>query len=510
MNILITGANGFIGKALVKSLLQTSHNIVACVRSSVQPTLECEYRYIDKLDHSTSWQKILKDIDIVIHCAGKARASKVDLSTTQLQNSLYEINTSATLNLAKQAVESGVKRFIFLSSIKVNGEYTLPNLPFTSEIPRPPEDPYGLSKYKAEVGIKAIALNSSMDFVILRPTMVYGENVKGNFNSLMKWTNKGFPLPLGGIKNNLRSLVYIDNLTDFIIKCIDYPNSLNEVFLVSDDNDISTSEMINNIAEGLSVKNRALDISPNIIKLCARLGNKEYIAQRICGSLQVDISKSKEKLNWLPKYSTHDSIKKTAQLYKDSLKDANKCLRRQRFIDLTIASIGLIATSPLLITITLLTYLDTGSPFFIQKRMGKNKKPFNMVKFRTMNLGTASVASHLADSNSITHLGKFLRKTKLDELPQLINVLKGDMSLVGPRPNLLNQKELIDARDSQRIYKVLPGITGLAQISGIDMSKPILLAELDKKMIDSFSIKKYFMYLFLTALGRGNKDAVFN
>lgn len=511
MNILVTGANGFIGKALVRSLLQTSHSVVACVRSSVQPTLECEYRYIDKLDHLTPWQKILKDIDVVVHCVGKAKASKEDLKATNFQDSLNEINTLATLNLAKQAVELGVQKFIFLSSIKVNGEYTLLNLPFTSEINYPPKNPYGPSKYKVELGIKDIALNSPMDFVILRPTVVYGENnIKGNFNSLIKWTNKGIPLPLGGIKNNLRSLVYINNLTDFIITCIDHPNASNEVFLVSDDDDISTAEMLNNIAKGLNVKNRTIAIPPSVIKAFARLINSEQVAQRLCRSLQVDISTSKEKLNWLPKYSTQDSIKKTAQLYKDNLKKANKKLRVQRILDITIASTGLIITSPLLIIITLLTYLDTGSPFFIQKRVGKSKKPFNIVKFRTMKLGTVSVASHLIDSNSITHLGNFLRKTKLDELPQLVNVVKGDMSLVGPRPNLFNQKELIEARDSQGVYEVLPGITGLAQISGIDMSNPILLAKTDKKLIDSFSTKKYFMCLFHTALGKGNIDAIFN
>lgn len=398
-----------------------------------------------------------------------------------------------------------------MSSIKVNEEYALPNLPFTAEINSPLKDPYGLSKYKAELSIKDIALNSPMHYVILRPTMVYGENVKGDFNSLMKWTNKDLPLPLDGIKNNLRSLVYIDNLTDFIIQCIDHPNALNEVFLVSYDNDISTAEMLNNIAEGLGIKNRVLVIPPSVIKVCAWLIKKEHMAKRLfCGYLQVDISKNKKKLNWLPKYSTHDSIKKTAQLYKDNLKKTNKNLKSQRILDITIASTGLIITFPLLIIITFLTYLDTGSPFFIQKRVGKNKKPFNMVKFPIMNIGTASVASHLVDSNSLTHLGKFLRITKLDELPQLINVVKGDMILVGPRPNLLNQKELIEARDSQGVYEVLPGNTGLAQISGIDMSKPILLAKTDKKMIDSFCSKKYFIHIFHTVLGKSNIDAILN
>ncbi|MCT8731799.1 sugar transferase, partial [Glaesserella parasuis] len=151
---------------------------------------------------------------------------------------------------------------------------------------------------------------------------------------------------------------------------------------------------------------------------------------------------------------------------------------------------------------------DTGSPIFIQERVGKNKKPFKLIKFRTMNVNTASVASHLAGSSSITKLGRFLRKTKIDELPQLINVLKGEMSLVGPRPNLFNQKELIQEREKYSVYDVLPGITGLAQLSDIDMSIPELLAKTDSEMIKNLNLKYYFKYIVLTALGKGFGDRV--
>ena len=156
-----------------------------------------------------------------------------------------------------------------------------------------------------------------------------------------------------------------------------------------------------------------------------------------------------------------------------------------RLLDILLALIGLIVTLPILIIVVVIGYFDTGSPLFIQERVGKNKKPFKLIKFRTMKLATQSVASHLVDSTAITPLGKFLRKTKLDELPQLINVLKGEMSFVGPRPNLFNQQELIAGRDKLGVYEVLPGITGLAQINNIDMSTPKLLAETDKEMIDS-------------------------
>lgn len=179
-----------------------------------------------------------------------------------------------------------------------------------------------------------------------------------------------------------------------------------------------------------------------------------------------------------------------------------------RILDFLFALIGLIITLPLLVIILVIGYFDTGSPLFIQERVGRDKKPFKLIKFRTMKIATQSVASHLVDSSAITPLGKFLRKTKLDELPQLINVLKGEMSFVGPRPNLFNQQELIEERDKLGVYDVLPGITGLAQINNIDMSTPKLLAETDKEMISTLSIKKYFGYIIKTALGKGNGDAV--
>ncbi|WP_226564818.1 sugar transferase [bacterium 19NY03SH02] len=179
-----------------------------------------------------------------------------------------------------------------------------------------------------------------------------------------------------------------------------------------------------------------------------------------------------------------------------------------RIIDFLAAFFGLLLLWPVLLIITIIGMFDTGSPIFIQTRVGKNKRPFDLIKFRTMSVETKSVASHLASNASITKLGAFLRKTKIDELPQLINVVKGEMSLVGPRPNLFNQEELIKEREVQGVYDVLPGITGLAQVQNIDMSTPKLLAETDKKMIDTLNVKNYFKYILMTVTGSGTGDAV--
>lgn len=179
-----------------------------------------------------------------------------------------------------------------------------------------------------------------------------------------------------------------------------------------------------------------------------------------------------------------------------------------RLIDFTCSFLGLIMLMPLLLILVIIGLLDTGKPFFIQERVGKHKKPFKLIKFRTMHPATKSVATHLADRSSITKFGSFLRTSKLDELPQLINVLLGDMSLVGPRPNLYNQIEVIKEREKRNVYRVLPGITGLSQIRGVDMSTPEQLASNDAKMISKINLKQYLYYIILTIKGEGKGDKV--
>jgi O-antigen biosynthesis protein WbqP len=179
-----------------------------------------------------------------------------------------------------------------------------------------------------------------------------------------------------------------------------------------------------------------------------------------------------------------------------------------RILDLIFSLFGLILTSPFLLVLYIISLFDTGSPIFMQERVGRDKIPFILIKFRTMKVDTASVATHLASTSSITPFGHFLRKTKLDELPQLWNVLTGDMSLVGPRPGLFNQEELTQARSAKNVYSIRPGITGLAQVNAIDMSTPELLAKTDKEMIDTLTLKNYFKYLLMTVAGSGSGDRV--
>lgn len=504
--LLLTGATGFVGSAIQQRIVADgNYDLTIAVRNIDEQSDTVRIIKVDDLKANNDWSEALKGVNVVVHSA--ARVHVMDDKSTNPLTDFRKVNVEGTLNLARQAADAGVKRFIFISSIKVNGEGTKIGKPYTEDSKPNPIDPYGISKYEAEQGLLNIAETTALEVVIIRPTLVYGENVKGNFHSLMKWTYKGVPLPIGGIKHNLRSLVSVDNLVDFIITCIEHKDAKNEVFLVSDDDDISTAGLLEEISQGLGVKNKAVNIPAKFINTAASAIGKSGVAQRLSGSLQVDISKAKTLLGWKPKYSTSESIQKTARFYKLNLMSP-KSMVLQRPLDIMFSATGLVVASPLLIGATAIGYLDTGSPLFIQERVGKDKKPFKLIKFRTMKVSTESVASHLVDNTSITKLGKVLRKTKLDELPQLINVLKGEMSLVGPRPNLFNQKDLIEAREQMRVYDVLPGITGLAQLSGIDMSTPERLAKKDKEMINTINLKNYFSYILSTALGKGSGDAV--
>jgi len=223
------------------------------------------------------------------------------------------------LNLARQAADAGVKRFIFVSSIKVSGESTELNCPYRSSDKPNPVDPYGISKFEAEEGLKALAADTNMDVVIIRPTLVYGPGVKANFLNMMKWLNKGIPLPLGAIHNK-RSLVALDNLVDLIMTCIDHPKAGNETFLVSDDHDVSTTELLKLLGHALGKQSLLLPVPMSAINVAAKLLGKADFSQRLCGSLQVDINHTKQTLDWQPPYSIEQALLKTALAYQQTLK----------------------------------------------------------------------------------------------------------------------------------------------------------------------------------------------
>jgi UDP-glucose 4-epimerase len=308
--ILLTGGSGFLGSSLLNALKNKN---VRCLGRQKPSKIACTSFYKSEINASSDFAVALQDTNVLVHCA--ARVHVMDDSAVNSFEGFREVNTYGTLNLAQQAADAGVKRFIFISSIKVNGESTDLDFPFRPDEQFVPTDHYGLSKYEAEVGLREVAAKTGMEVVIIRPPLVYGPGVKANFALMMKWVNKGVPLPLGGIKGNKRSLVSVDNLVDLIVTCIDHPNAANQTLMVSDDDDVSTSQLLANMATALVVPNRLLPIPSTWFTFAAKLMGKPAIAQRLCGSLQVDISKTKELLNWRPPYSSAESMKKTADAF---------------------------------------------------------------------------------------------------------------------------------------------------------------------------------------------------
>jgi len=309
-NCLVTGATGFVGHALIKKSLSSSYHVVAAIRSE-QPILGLDVEVINVGDilAKTDWSKALNGVDVLIHCA--ARAHIMNDSVADPLAEFRQVNTAGTLNLARQAAEAGVRRFVFISSIKVNGELT-EGTPFSPEDSFIPTDPYGLSKYEAEQSLLALTKETGMEVVIIRPTLVYGLGVKGNFASLLKWMKKGIPLPFGAI-NNQRSLVALDNLVSFIIHCIDHPKAANEVFLISDGKDVSTTELLRKVALAFGKKALLLPIPISIMTLAAKLLGKGDMANRLFGSLQVDSSKARDLLGWKPVITMDEQLKKMAE-----------------------------------------------------------------------------------------------------------------------------------------------------------------------------------------------------
>jgi nucleoside-diphosphate-sugar epimerase len=223
-------------------------------------------------------------------------------------------NVAGTLTLARQAAESGIRRFIFISSIKVNGEETRPGTPFSaSDIPSP-IDPYGISKAEAETGLQQIARDTGMEVVIIRPPLVYGPGVKANFQSMMRWLQRGVPLPFGSIQNK-RSLVALDNLVDLITVCIDHPDAANQIFLAADGDDMSTPELLRRVAAALGTRARLLPVPQSALIGAASLIGKPAVAQRLCSSLQVDISAARDILGWQPPLSVKEGLRQTAEWF---------------------------------------------------------------------------------------------------------------------------------------------------------------------------------------------------
>ncbi len=312
--LLVTGGTGFLGQALLQKLLVSGrHPLIAAVRrNKTDFPAEVRVEWVNELGSSTDWTACFQEVEVVIHCAARAHIMKDETSDPLLE--YRRVNVQGTLALAEQAVKAGVRRFIYISSIKVNGERTASNIPFHAEDIPAPEDAYGISKLEAEQGLLALARNTGMEVVIIRPPLVYGPVVKGNFASMVRWVLKGMPLPLGAVHNK-RSLVALENLVDFIALCADperSPRAANEVFLISDGEDVSTTELLRKVASAYNVAPRLLPIPVLWVQTTARLLGKRAVADRLLGSLVVDSSKVRDLLGWKPVVSMDEQLKMMA------------------------------------------------------------------------------------------------------------------------------------------------------------------------------------------------------
>lgn len=314
MSIAVTGANGFVGRALVRQLAANNHQLLAYVR---QPAVFVRIDRVTtvaapELDLHSDWQfRHELGVDVLVHLAARVHVMQ-DASADPLTE-FRKVNVAGTENLARQAAKAGVKRFVFLSSIKVNGDFTEAGQPFTADDVPAPEDPYGISKHEAERLLRQIAAETGMEVVIIRPPLVYGPCVKANFESMMRWLARGVPLPLAAVTQNRRSLVALDNLVDLIVTCLHHPAAANQTFLVSDGEDLSTAQLLKRMGSAMGRPARLFHMPPALMKLGATLLNKRAIYQRLCGSLQLDIAKTRQLLGWTPPVSVDQGLRRAAE-----------------------------------------------------------------------------------------------------------------------------------------------------------------------------------------------------
>lgn len=326
--IFITGADGFVGRALSVDMVRRGYSVRAAVRERPHEIgLPGQIVKIADIRKYADWSAALAGVDAVVHLAARVHVMR-DNDLDPLAT-FRAVNVVATERIARAAVAEGVRRFVYVSSIKVNGEGTQPGQPYTADDEPVPIGPYGISKHEAELALRIVAEETGLEVVIIRPVLVYGPGVRANFLFMMRCLNWGIPLPLGAIDNK-RSFVALDNLVDLIVTCSYHPDAPDQTFLVSDGQDLSTTELLSRLAEALGRPARLIPVPAPVLRIAARLLRNADIAERLCGSLQVDITKTRALLNWNPPVNIDAALRKTAEsfLAENMISDRNDVLNK--------------------------------------------------------------------------------------------------------------------------------------------------------------------------------------
>ena len=517
--ILVTGSTGFVGKAVVSLLRARKIGVREITRDPNVATSSAVF-YVPSIDEQTDWSQALTGVEAVIHCAARVH----QMNDGADSRSDYErVNTAGSLRLAQACVDAGVRRMVFVSTIKVCGDATAKGRPFTPDGPMLPTDDYGRTKAAAEKELVALAHQTGLELVIVRPPLVYGPGAKGNLALLTKLVRLRLPLPLGAI-NNQRSLVGLENLADFLALTAIHSVAPGNTFNVSDGRSLSTAEVLRILGHAMNRRVILLPIPEGVLRLAARVVGGTGYVDRLASNLEVDSTSCRSVLGWIPPNSAEESVASVVLRQPgNSVADRppepvglpilhhSKQFRAKRIFDLVVAVTGGAILLPVAAAIASLVKLTSKGPaLYWSDRIGKNNETFAMPKFRTMKIGTPSVATHLLDdpAKHLTSIGGFLRTSSLDELPQLWSVIRGHMSLVGPRPALYNQDDLVTLRTSAGVHSLQPGITGWAQINGRDeLSIPAKVA-LDAEYLTQRGFVFDVKILWSTAIRVLKRDSV--
>ena len=316
MNYLITGANGFIGHALRSALVRLQHNVTGAVRRNESAELgQIKRVAVGEINEQTDWSAALAGINVVIHLAARVHVMH-DTAADPLEE-FRRVNTFGTERLARAAAASGVKRLVYVSSIKVNGEETAGGQIYSEQDAPAPQDPYGISKWEAEQALQRVARETGLEIVVVRPPLVYGAGVKGNFVQMMRVVARGVPLPLGSVRNK-RDLVYVVNLVSALLACATHPAAAGQTYLISDGEPVSTTELLRRLAQALEAPSRVFAFPTAWLELAGKLVGKSAQVERLLGSLQVDSGKIRNQLNWTPPYTMQQGLQATAEWYRQS------------------------------------------------------------------------------------------------------------------------------------------------------------------------------------------------